>query len=106
MLASVCVCVCARAGLPTGWDPSAPIKPTNLSNQSYHHQPTTPTTHPTQHQQVTLGILAALGMGPLPATVGSPTATAKVDEAALAKGAASSKVGHEHDEEQERVLVA
>jgi hypothetical protein len=58
---------------------------------------------------VTLGILAALGMGPLPATVGSPTATAKVDEEAP-KSAGSSKVGHEHaheeEEEEERVLVA
>lgn len=74
-------------------------------NQSYTI--TAPTTQPT-NQQVTLGILAALGMGPLPATVGSPTATAKVDEAALAKGVASSKVGHEHDQEveEERVLVA
>jgi hypothetical protein len=58
---------------------------------------------------VTLGILAALGMGPLPATVGSPTATAKVDEEA--PKAASSKNGHEHAQEEEveaeeRVLVA
>lgn len=48
-------------------------------------------------------------MGPLPATVGSPTATAKVDEAAAPKAGASSKVGHEHareEEEEERVLVA
>lgn len=59
--------------------------------------------------KVTLGILAALGMGPVPATLGSsPTASAKVDEGALKAG--SSKVGHEHAEEEEeaeeRVLVA
>ena len=98
MLACVCVC-----WLTNGVGPIVSLKPTFQIN---HKPPTTPTTHPTQQQQVTLGILAALGMGPLPATVGSPTATAKVDEAALAKGAASSKVGHEHDEEEERVLVA
>lgn len=57
---------------------------------------------------MTLGILAALGMGPVPATLsGSPTAdTAKVDEVLGApKGAAASKNGHEHVGEEDGVAV-
>lgn len=61
----------------------------------------------TKQKQVTLGILAALGMGPVPATLsGSPTAdTAKVDEVGASKGAAASKNGHEHVGEEDGVAV-